>query len=58
MSESTRYPETPLSPEDVRDVLRELNYVYPVSFCKTLAGKLNDRIASKSAVEDSSDDQA
>lgn len=46
------YPKTPLTAETVQGVLRELNYVYPLTFCKTLAGKLNERIATEAVPKD------
>lgn len=44
------YPKTPLTAEAVQGVLRELNYVYPLIFCKTLAGKLNAKIADEGCI--------
>lgn len=41
------YPKTPLTARIVKDVLQELNYMYPLIFCETLAGKLNVRIANE-----------
>lgn len=46
------YPEKPLTAEMVREVLKDLNYMYPRAFCKTLAGKLNERLADQDAPKD------
>lgn len=46
------YPEKPLTAQIVREVLKELNYMYPMVFCKTLAGKLNERLANQVELKD------